>query len=104
MVGDERGYWPPYVGKLWDATAEGSSESVSTVGHGVQVSRVEDLAMAEDGRGHWPFDTDGLRVLMEDAAIVGHSTGKSTNDARSHLLLLNNRECTTPGAPTVGVL
>ena len=78
---------PPYVGKLWDATAEGSSESVSTVGHGVQVSRVEDLAMAEDGRGHWPFDTDGPVVFMTDVAAAGHSMSESTGGTRSHRFL-----------------
>ena len=31
MMGDESGYWPPYVGELWDAAARGSFESVSTV-------------------------------------------------------------------------
>jgi phage baseplate assembly protein gpV len=41
MTGDERGYWPPYVGELWDASPEGSFESVPTVGRGIQISRVE---------------------------------------------------------------
>jgi hypothetical protein len=35
MAGDERGYWPSYVGELGDATAEGNSESVSTMERGI---------------------------------------------------------------------
>jgi hypothetical protein len=35
MAGDERVCWPPYVGELWDVATEGSSESVSAVGHEV---------------------------------------------------------------------
>jgi hypothetical protein len=43
----------------------------------------------------WPFDADELAVFMTDVVNVGHSTGESTDDARSHLFLLNNRECAT---------
>ena len=49
MAGDERGYWPHYVGELWDAAPKGSSESVFAIGHGVWVPRAEDWVMAEDG-------------------------------------------------------
>ena len=41
----------PYVGELRDAAIGGRSESMSTVSHGVQDSRVEDLAGAEGERG-----------------------------------------------------
>jgi hypothetical protein len=34
MAGDERGYWPPYIGELLDAGAEGRSESLFTTGLG----------------------------------------------------------------------
>ena len=60
------------------------------VGHGVWVSRVEDLARAEDGCGRWPFDTDELGVQVMNAATVGHSMGESINGVRSHRFLLNN--------------
>ena len=53
--------------------------------HGVQVSRVEVWAMAEGGRGQWPFDADELVVFMADMAIEGHST----SGVRSHRFLLN---------------
>ena len=32
--------------------------------------------------------------FMVHVATVGHSTSESTNGARSHHFLLNNRECT----------
>jgi len=31
----------PYVGELWDAVPKGSSESVSDVGQGTQISMAE---------------------------------------------------------------
>ena len=95
MAGDERGYWPSYVGELWDADPEGISESVSTVDSGIQISRVEVRATAEGGRGRWPFSTDELIVFVADVAAVGHSTSNSIGGARSHRFLLNNRECAT---------
>ena len=51
--------------------------------------------MAIGGRGRWPFDIGELIVFMMDVATVGHSTSESTNGARSHRFLLNNRECAT---------
>ena len=51
---------------------------------------VEDLVMAEDGCGCWPFDTDELRVPMMDATAMGRSMVESINSARSHRFLLNN--------------
>jgi len=32
MAGDERGYWPPYIGKLWDVAAGGRFESSFAIG------------------------------------------------------------------------
>jgi hypothetical protein len=37
MTGDERGYWPSYVGELWDATTKGSSKSMFAVDCRVQI-------------------------------------------------------------------
>jgi hypothetical protein len=31
MTGNERGYWPSYVGELWDAATKDSFKSVSAV-------------------------------------------------------------------------
>ena len=74
---------------------KGSSESVSIVDRRIQFSRVEVWTAAEGGRGRWPFDADELIVFMVDVATVGHSTSESTNSARSHRFILNNRECAT---------
>jgi hypothetical protein len=95
MTDDERGYWPPYVGDLWDAAAWGSSKSVSTVGHGTQISVVEVWAMAVGRHGCWPISTDEPKVFTADVATMGHSASESTNGMRSHRFLLNNQECTT---------
>jgi hypothetical protein len=51
--------------------------------------------VAEGGHGRWPFGADELVVSMMDMAAMGHSVSKSSNDARSHRFLLNNRECMT---------
>ena len=55
MASDEGGHLSPYVGELWDAASEGSSESVSAMNHGVQISRVEFRAMIQGGRGRCPL-------------------------------------------------
>jgi len=60
MTGDERGCWPPYVGEIRDAAAEGSFESVSTAGHGTQISVAEVWAVAVGGCGRWPLDVGEL--------------------------------------------
>jgi hypothetical protein len=41
MASDERGYWPLWVGELQDVAPEGSSRSMFTAGHGIQISTVE---------------------------------------------------------------
>jgi hypothetical protein len=69
--------------------AMGHFESVSVIDHGVQDSRVEDLARTEGEHGRWPIDVGELRVPMADAATGGHSMGESIKGARSHCLLLN---------------
>ena len=51
--------------------------------------------MTKGERGRWPFDADELMVFMMDVAAMGHSTSESTDGARSHRFLLNNRECAT---------
>jgi hypothetical protein len=98
MADGERGYWPPCVGELWDATTEGSSESASTVDHRVQISKVEVQSAPEGKLRCWPSGADELIVFVADVAVVGHSASESTDGARSHHFLLNNQECAT--APT----
>ena len=95
ITSDERGFWPPYIGELWDAAIGGSSENMSATNHGTQISRVEVRAMAKSGRRRGPIDVNELIVFMADVAAVGHSMGESTDGARSHRFLLNNRECVT---------
>jgi hypothetical protein len=62
------------------------------VGHGTQISVAEVWAVAIGRRWRWPFDTNELVVFTVDVATVGHSISESTNGARSHRFLLNNRE------------
>jgi hypothetical protein len=92
MMGDERGYWPPYVGELWDAAARGSYE---TVGHVSQISMAKVWAMAVGRRGRWPFDASEHVVFTIDVVIVGYSANESTSGTRSHRFHLNKRECVT---------
>ena len=63
--------------------------------HRAQISMAEVWIVAVGGRGRWPFDAGELIVFMEDVAAVDHSVGESTDGARIHCFLLNNRECTT---------
>ena len=90
VAGGEGGYWPPYIGELWDADAEGSSESVSAVDRWVQIFEAVVWDVAEGGRRRWPSNSSELIVFMADMATVGHSMRESTSDARSHRFLLNN--------------
>jgi hypothetical protein len=94
MTSEEKGYWLPYVGELWDVATGGSSESVS-VGHGTQISMAEVWAMAVDGHRCWPSDAGELVVFMVDVATVGHSASESSDGAWSHRFLLSNQECMT---------
>ena len=77
----------PYVGGLWDVAAEGSSESASTVDHGVYIPEAEVWSVAEGGRGRWPSNAGELIVFMADVATMGHSTSESIGGARSHRFL-----------------
>ena len=95
MTGDERGYWPLYIGELRDAAAGGSFESVSTTGHVTEISVADVWAVALGARGRWPLDAGELEVFKADVTTVGHSASESTNGLRSHRFLLNNRECAT---------
>ena len=95
MAGGEGGYWPTYIGELWDAASKGSSESVSVVDHGILNSRTKVWATTKGERRRWLFDADELIVFMVDVATVGHSMSESTDGVRSHHFLLNNRECAT---------
>ena len=89
MASNERGHWAPHVGALLDAAPEGSSDSVSTMDRGIQISRVEVWATAEGGHRRWPFNADELEVFMADVATMGHSMSESTVGAMSHHFLLN---------------
>jgi hypothetical protein len=55
MASNEKGQWAPFVGALRDASPEGSSGSVSTIGCGTQIPEVEVWAIAKGGCGHQPF-------------------------------------------------
>ena len=92
---DEQGYQPLRVGELRDAAPEGSSGSVSTMGHGTQIFKVELWTMADGEYGRWPFGANEPVVFTVNVTAAGHSTSESTSGARSHHFLLNNRECTT---------
>jgi hypothetical protein len=81
----------PYVGELWNAAVGGSSETMSVAGHRTKISMAEVWAATIGGRGHWPFDVGELAVFTMDVVTVGHSTSESTDDARSHRFLLNNK-------------
>jgi hypothetical protein len=48
MTGNERGYWPSYVGELWDAATKDSFKSVSAVDCKVQI-----LGEDESGIPRW---------------------------------------------------
>jgi hypothetical protein len=95
MTSNERGLWPSYVGKLWDATTMDSFKSVSAVDRWVQIFRLEVWDAAKGRRMRWPSDAGTLIVFSVDVATVGHSASESTNGARSHRFLLNNQECVT---------
>ena len=90
----------PYAGGLRDAANKGSSKSVSTVGHGTQISMVKVWAAAIDGRERWPSDAGELIVFTMDVATVGHFASESSDSVWSHRFLLNNRECATVPYPT----
>ena len=89
MTSDERGFYLPYVSELWDATTGGSFESVSSVNHKIQISRVEVWTVAEGKHGRWPSNAGELVVFMADVAAVGHFASESTDAMRSHCFLLN---------------
>jgi hypothetical protein len=80
----------PYVGKLWDAAAGGRSESMSAIGHGVQVSRMKNLARAEGEYRCWPVDVGELGVPQADAATSSSSVGESVTGVMSHRFLFIN--------------
>jgi hypothetical protein len=51
--------------------------------------------MADGGRGRWPVGADEPVVFTMVVTAMGHSTCESTDSARSHCFLFNNRECVT---------
>jgi hypothetical protein len=56
------------------------------IGHGVQDSRLENLARAEGERRRWPIDVDELWVPMKVTVAGGCFMGESINGARIHQL------------------
>jgi len=61
--------WPSRRDELLDAATGGYSMSLLTVGHGVWVSRIEELAVTFGEGGCWPSRHDELL----DVAAGGHS-------------------------------
>ena len=60
-----------------------------------RISMTEVWVAATGGRGCCPFDVGELVAFAVDVAAKGHSPSEFTGSARSHLFLLNKRECVT---------
>jgi hypothetical protein len=65
---------------------------VSAIDRRVQISEAEVWSMAKGECRRWPSGACELIVFVADVATVGHSMSKSTDGARSHRYLVNNRE------------